>query len=107
MLTDLTESLLPAARACWEAHRARAPLPPPQAGWARPLGERRAVVEARLRAALHADRAEVWARAVVAGDAVEAYLVGHYLHLPRSTPYRAYAPDRFLGIGPDDWAVAA
>jgi len=106
MLTDLTESLLPAALACWEAHRARSPLPPPQAGWARPLAERRAIVEARLRAALRAERNDVWARAVVAGDAVAAYLVGRYRQLPRNTPYRTYAPDRFLGIGADDWAVA-
>src|SRR5215210_1867744 len=101
---DLTEDLLPAALACWDAHRARAPLPEPQAAWARPLPERRATVEARLRAAIRAGRDGVRARALVWDDAILAYLAGRFVRLPRGTPYRAYAPDRFLAVGADDWA---
>ena len=102
---DLTEDLLPAALACWDAHRARSPLPEPQAAWARPLAARRAIVEARLRAAIRVGQDGARARGVVAGDAVLAYLAGRFVRLPRGTPYRAYAPDRFLAVDADDWAA--
>src|SRR5919202_1471227 len=90
---DLTEDRLPAALACWDAHRARSPLPEPQAAWSRPLSERRATVEVRLRAAIRAGRDGVRARVFLSGDAVLAYLAGRFVRLPRGTPYRAYAPD--------------
>lgn len=100
--TPLTEDLLPATLACWRAHQERIGTPT----GARLLADREAIVAQRLRATLRSGG--VWARAAVSprDGAVRAYLAGRDRQVSRTSPYRAYVPDRFINIGADEWAVA-
>ena len=100
----LAECRIPALLAIWASHQERARRRTiDRAAWERPLNERQAYVERGIRAALRADAA----RALVAtvGGEPTAYLIAHEVRLPRESGYRAYAPDRFLSIGVDDWGV--
>ena len=96
---------LPALLGIWDAHRQRNAAAE-SAPWRRTLGERRATVEAALRARL--DRPDADAPAFLArrGARPVAYLLGHEVRLPRTSGYRAYAPDHFINIGPEEWALA-
>lgn len=104
-LTTPTSDDLPALLDIWEAHRRRNAAIE-SAPWRRNLTERRVTVEAALRARL--DQAEADAPAFLAwrGARPVAYLLGYAVRLSRTSGYRAYAPDHFINIGPEEWALA-
>jgi hypothetical protein len=107
-IVALTPALVPALLDTWLAQRERAhpDMSADHAGWVRPLDERRAIVERAVRATLGRGEDGGRALAAVQGDRVAAYLIGRDIRLPRGSQYRAYAPEHFLNIGADDWAVA-
>ena len=99
----LTREHLPTVLDIWSARRGGAGE---GASGLRPLADRRALVEARLRAAL-AERGTRGQALVAtrAGEAV-AYLIGREVRLPPGSTYLTYVPERFLNIGADDWGAA-
>lgn len=76
------------------------------APWRRTIAERRDTVEERLRHRLGGGQNAIPAFLARRGAQPMAYLLGSETHLPSSSGYRAYAPDDFINIGPDDWALA-
>jgi len=104
-LTMPTADDLPALLSIWEAHRRRNAATE-AAPWRRTLADRRGTVEASLRARL--GRADEDAPLFLAwrGARPVAYLLGAEVRLPRSSGYRTYAPDHFINIGPEEWALA-
>lgn len=96
---------LPVLLGIWDAHRRRNAVAE-AASWRRTLAERRGTVEAALRARL--DRPDTNAPSFLArrGARPIAYLLGNEIRLPRNSGYRTYAPDHFINIGPEEWALA-
>jgi GNAT superfamily N-acetyltransferase len=89
----------------WEAHRRRN-ADTESAPWQRTLAERRITVGAALRARLGRATADTPAFLARRGARPVAFLVGREVRLPRTSGYRAYAPDRFINVGPEEWALA-
>lgn len=88
----------------WAAQRERACWA--ERGWARPQAERRADIEAGLRALGEDAGAGTHALLAMIAERPAAYLIAREVRLPLDSGYRAYAPDHFLSIGGDDWGVA-
>jgi len=104
-LTTPTPDDLPALLAIWEAHRRRNAANE-SAPWRRTLGERRVTVAAALRARLDRTDADTPIFLARRGTRPVAFLLGSEIRLPHTSGYRAYAPDHFLNIGPEEWALA-
>ncbi len=104
-LATPTPGDLPTLLDIWEAHRRRNAAAE-SAPWRRSLAARRGTVEAMLHARL--DRASAAAPAFLArrGARPVAYLLGDEVQLSRTSGYRTYAPDHFINIGPEGWALA-
>lgn len=89
----------------WTAHRQRNAVTE-SAPWRRGWTDRRVTVEAALRTRFGRVTGDAPEFVALRGDRVVAFLLGREVRLPRSSGYRAYAPDHFLNIGPEDWALA-
>jgi len=96
---------LPALLDIWQAQRRRNAAAE-SAPWRRSLAERRGTVEALLRGRLDGATATTPALLARRGARPVAYLVGNEVQLSRTSGYRAYAPDHFINIGPEEWALA-
>lgn len=96
---------LPALLDIWEAQRRRNAATE-SAPWRRTVAERRGTVEALLRGRLDGAKADTPAFLARRGARPVAYLVGTEVRLSRTSGYRAYAPDHFINIGPEEWALA-
>jgi GNAT superfamily N-acetyltransferase len=89
----------------WEAQRRRNAITE-ASPWRRAIAERRITVEALLRRRLDGARDNTPAFLSWRDEYPIAYLLGSEMQLPRTSGYRAYAPDHFINIGPEEWALA-
>jgi len=104
-ITTPTPDDLPALLDIWEVQRRRNARTE-SAPWRRTLAERRATVAATLRARLTPASAATPAFLARRGARPVAYLLGSEMQLSRTSGYRTYAPDHFINIGPEEWALA-
>lgn len=104
-ITTPTPDDLPALLDIWEVQRRRNTLTE-SAPWRRTLAARRATVAAALRARLLPASTAMPAFLARRGARPVAYLLGSAMRLSRTSGYRTYAPDHFINIGPEEWALA-